>query len=39
MLTPAPWSGYWWPMLEGYGTNLYLPGGPLDKYDQSLLSG
>ncbi|NQT93635.1 MAG: hypothetical protein HQ559_12820 [Lentisphaerae bacterium] len=32
--TSLPWSGYWWPMLQGFGHNLYAEGGPLDKYDQ-----
>ena len=32
--TELPWSGYWWPMLEGHGYNLYAEDGPLHKYDQ-----
>lgn len=28
-----PWSGFWWPFLEGPGPNMYDSNGPLDKYD------
>lgn len=31
-----PWSGYWWPMLEQDGYNLYSNNGPLQKYDRYL---
>lgn len=34
---PAPWSGWWWPMLDAPAhqtPHLYDPGGPLDKYDR-----
>lgn len=36
--TIKPWSGYWWPMLEGSGYNLYAENGPLHKYDQYVLN-
>lgn len=29
-----PWSGSWWPMLEGNYANLYDAGGAMSKYDQ-----